>query len=265
LFKKINAYRDGVSLAIVSLDGRFFVTHGTDAQDKGKLIIWKTDPGIKVREINTGSESIFFLALSPNIQWVLSGSSPAQMGSKVILWNVKKGNAVRKWKGKDGWGGPVGFTPDSKRAFSLGTVIAGEEKKARLVLWKVPSGKSLRVMAGKNEVSSGIAKAQAAFLLRGKRIIAVGRNNRVLFYDVITSKEVASVRVVPGREKSEKRKKGRLWVQKRVEAFAFSADGKRAVAVTGQNDNPGEFTLEVKVWDLEKGKKLKSWYDSTGT
>jgi WD40 repeat protein len=254
----IDAYQGKVLLLATSPTGDYALTLGRE-KSKRRLKLWNLSNGKLVRSIVLPEEPINFLALSPDCQRALTAAYPGYRTGKVRLWDLKTGKTIRSWTKAQGWAGPVAFSPGGQLALSVRRTRGEKEGSFRLVLWKVATGETVRVLKGEDQVSTGIGGAGAAFLPGGKQVMARGHGPTVLFYDIKSGKELHAAPVRPPKVKVQG---GVGMVRSNTKAFALSADGRRA-AVLGGNNHDGAIELTVRIWDLERGKLLREWRDPT--
>ncbi|KAI1791421.1 WD40 repeat-like protein [Ganoderma leucocontextum] len=100
---------------------------------QSRQAVW--DPAVVA---HTGS--VTSLAVSPDSQWVASGSAD----TTIILWEVETQSVVRKWESHGDIVWHLAFSPDSLRLASSG----GE---GRIMVWDVDTGEHLATMEGHTE------------------------------------------------------------------------------------------------------------------
>jgi WD40 repeat protein len=252
LLRQIKAYPKYLAAAM-STDGQFVLT---SAFDHGKtdlltLKLWRIETGDLVSAIDIPNEG--FLAVSPDHRKALSGAVFPSEGRKTGLWDLGTRKAIWTWEGKEGWGGPLAFSPDGTLILISKTTNAGTDKqRGHFVLFDAMTGKLVSKLEGMG--------SSPAFLPGGNQVMAHS-GDAVRVWDVRTGKEVRALSVYPGERMSWQRRP----TKEEVEAFVFSADGRSAALVTGNNGLSREDTLTVKVWDIsgKHSKLINSWHDPT--
>jgi mono/diheme cytochrome c family protein len=200
--KKLLGHTDSVRCVAVSADGKRALTGGADRT----LRLWDTEAGKEVAGWAGGAGPILSVALSGDGRRVLSGG----LDRTVRLWDVS-GKELGRWAGHTGGVYAVAFSADGKKALS-----GGDDGSLRL--WNVESGAEERRFDG-----HGNTLVRVAFAPDGKHALAGCTQYR-------TAAPVARVwDVASGQERQ-----GLTWgVEERVEAVAFSPDGRRVLLGVG--------------------------------
>ena len=148
---------------------------------------------------------------------------------------------------KKGWGGPVAFSPDGKRALvSQYFYGANKEPTSRLVLCKASSGE---------QIWDSSTSAQAGgFTADGKEVFGWQPDNTLCFWDVTSGKKVKSFLLDPGKPNPKNR-------FRRQVVRTVSSEGGLALTAIGENEFRYGVDIKIKVWDLHKGKLLHTWAD----
>jgi hypothetical protein len=122
------AYEDfeWVNCAVFSTDGRWIA-----ACFAKQIAIWEAATGRIVRKFEGHKKTVWSVALSPDMKYLLSGSEDYT----VRLWDVTTGQEIRRYPGEL-LGSQVVFSPD-------GTMVASTGFRA-IYVWETSSGKLIR-------------------------------------------------------------------------------------------------------------------------
>src|SRR5207244_3549687 len=152
------------------------------------------------------------VAISPDGRFALAGSNPtAGYDNTDMLWDLGSGRLIRGFAREHGWGGPIGFSPDSKFAV-LGFYDPKEIKSQFLVIWDLASAR---------EVTRLPVPSAFVIMPDSKSLLAAHRDGKVRRWNLTTGKEAWSVVVDP---------------QGRFGFFAFSHDGELGVWARGSDE-----------------------------
>jgi WD40 repeat protein len=165
---------------------------------------------------------LFALAVSPDGKTLAAGPYNA---APVRLWDFASGKELARLPARVWTRSPITFSPDSK---SLATVEGDTIR-----VWEVSSGKEI----GSIKLGRGPNDWTAVFSPDGKTLLSAGGDEHIWMWDVATGEP-----------------RGKLSEHKaRVEALAFSADGKQLLSASsgGPNGN-GELCL----WEWPGGKPV---------
>jgi tRNA A-37 threonylcarbamoyl transferase component Bud32 len=199
------------------------------AGDDKVIRIWNTATGAEVGQLQGHESRVLCLALSPDGRILLSGGSDAT----ARVWDTATGKELHRLEGVTGecWG--IALSPDGKHALAEG----GEQGPGHFGLWEVASGKRLLHFTGQANC--------LAFHPDGRHFLLGGSGGRVKMLAIDTGRPVRSF------------KGHTAWIR----AVAISADGRRALSVSGAADwgapNPqsAENDSTVRCWGLEEGVK----------
>ncbi|MHB8628648.1 MAG: nSTAND1 domain-containing NTPase [Aggregatilineales bacterium] len=133
-----------------------------------------------IRQLSGHTDSVTSVAVSPDGQYVLSGSNDGT----ARLWDLQTGAQIRVLSGHSGHVLGVAFSPDGKTALT-----GGNDKTARL--WEVSTGKELR------ELNVGTAVLTVAFSPDGTQILT-GQDNKIA--QVWDAQSGASIRTLTGHK-----------------------------------------------------------------
>jgi mono/diheme cytochrome c family protein len=196
---RLTGHTDAVRAVAVSADGRFALSGGEDRTVR----IWDLESGKEVQCLTGHTGPVTAVAVSADGKRALSGSHDRS----VRLWDVATGRQQAKWEGHTAEVYAVAFSPDGRRALS-----GGNDKVVRL--WGVATGKESKRFTGHAN-----AVVFVAFSADGRRALSGSSryqtDDRVArVWDADTGKELHGY-AGAGLE--------------RVEAVAFSADGRLAL------------------------------------
>jgi WD40 repeat protein len=220
--------------------------------------------------------------LSGNMGQTFKDGKEAPAECTVRVWDLRTGKQLRNFKVQDG-GAIAAFSLDGRRVMSV-TETPGGDHKARL--WEVETGKELpgpkmpkdRCVAWSPDWRQAFCVSEdgASYLwdlgagkklrdlklkLPEQRIAALSADwKRALS---VNKDEDGKDRAVRLRDVDNGRELHRLEGHKdRVTCVAFSPDRRRAVSGGGNYNSPrGAVDSSVRVWDLEKGKELRRFFE----
>jgi len=259
--KRVHTMEKSCGPVALSPDGKTALTMWCAAEGNIKgLTLWDMAQWKLVRKIPGLRSSWKFLAMSPDKRLALTSSYSMQQDNRVRLWDLLKGKVIYTFPTEEGWGGPLAFTQDSKLALIIKVGFYGDKNRygqevqtSRVVLWDPAKKKIVKVL------ERGMGKAMH-FLANGKLVVTTGPNYTVQVWETMTGKVLKSISVYPGDRKDVSQRAAEL-----VSGFDISADGGRAAAVYGKNQFGEKQTrnyskITVKVWDLTKGRLLRTWH-----
>jgi WD40 repeat protein len=185
----------------------------------GKIILWDTNRGQKVREFVGHTKGVFRAVFSPDGRTIAS----AGMDATIRLWDTASGEQVAVFKGHTAAVRTLVFTPDGKQ------LVSGSWDKT-IRLWDLSSAKELRSFMGHTAAVNAVAISAD-----GSRLLSAGgKDGTVRHWDIASGRELAILRGHAAE----------------VTTVAFSPDGRTAFS--------GSYDKSVKMWDLATGKMLQS-------
>ena len=187
------------------------------------LKLWDVQSGANFRTFTGHTDRIYSIAISPDGESALSGSSDKTMK----LWDVQSGANIRTFTGHTDWISSVAFSPDGKYALS------GSGDKS-LKLWDVQSGVNIRTYTGHNDYI-----CMVAFSPDGKYALSGSSDKTIKLWDVQSG---INIRTFTGHTD-------------RIYSVVFSPDGK--YALSGSQDKT------LKLWDVQSGINIRTFTGHT--
>jgi WD40 repeat protein len=158
----------------ISPDGKLFFGAG-DAGPTGSIRIFEVATGKQVQDLRPASQAWFgFAAFVPGGNYLLSSYSREK---DIYLWDIAKGEVVRKFAGHSKEGVGFAVAPDGKRLLSW-----GEDHTVRL--WDLETGKELRKLEGHTDKAAGV------FSPNGKTILTFSPDKTLRLWDADTGKQL---------------------------------------------------------------------------
>ncbi|HEY7310050.1 MAG TPA: sigma-70 family RNA polymerase sigma factor [Gemmataceae bacterium] len=252
-----------VSGVAFSPDGK---TLATGSQDQ-TIRLWNVATRKENCTLDGKHQQVRVVVFSRNGRMLASGHDDGT----IALWDLKKGEEIRRWQAHAFMVSSLDFSPDDK------TLVSGAFWECGPRLWDVATGEEVRSFVGH---TSSVDRVM--FSEDGKHIRSLGRDKKVLDWDLASGKEKVRFRLPfhaapraldhyalsPRGDLAAswgyKDDKVRLWdvatgKERRtlgtfdyrnkegfLEAMEFSLDG-RLLAFTGTEDKA------VSVWDVETG------------
>ena len=216
-------------LRVVSLGGNW-----TDFTMKPEVLVWDALTGEVVARFGTGFHTYMghSLAISPDYQWVLSGTAsslpgmpPATESNLMILWNVATGEKVREFPFEQGRDvSAIAFDPTSGTANEPWRAATNWGHNVRL--WNLETGETIREFEGQTRLVQDVV-----FSSDGAQIIATGDDQILRVWAVATGEIVQTIELPSNSH-----------------FIALSPDDQ--TLVTNSSDN------SLFVWDLATGELL---------
>ena len=262
--KRLKAFvldKDEIVSALFSTDGRFIFS-GSGA----KVTVWDVKNGKVLKQLEGQEGYIEALAVSPDGNYLLSGSDQATLK----LWNIPEGREITTFSGTAAPIYALAVSGD-------GTMIAASGADKVIRVWERKSGKLRMQLQG-----SAYPVAALAFTPDGRSLLSSGghySHGEMKLWDLATGQErwemvghtdfVSAVAISPDGRFALSGSHDYTMVlwdlvdQKRlhtfsghsdlVEAVAFSEDGRYAVSVDER----------FHIWDIRSGKQLveEAWRD----
>jgi WD40 repeat protein len=195
--------------------------------DDGSLLLWDVGSGAKIRTLQGHTGQITAVAFSPDGTRALSGSGSVMKNDKptterdgsVRLWDLRKGEEIRRYKGAQRVTYAMAFSPDGR-----GALTGGHGGVCLLDLQKEAAPRWFQ--GSKKEVFS------LAYSQDGRRAISGSMDNTVRQFDLETGKELGASGLTE------------------VHRLAVSPDGQHALSC-------GPLETSVRLWDLTSGRELR--------
>jgi WD40 repeat protein/serine/threonine protein kinase len=228
---------EGRILAVAfSPDGRYALSGGQD-----RIIrLRDLDTGRVIREVGRHRERIMSLAFSPDGRFaystsggtLLDGRWQGGMDPAVRVWDVNKGQEVRKLVGHEGIVRSVAVSRDGRRVLSAGSDMAP-------ILWDATTGGEILRLKGHTAAVSCVA-----FLPDGRRAVSCGDDTTVRLWDLASGDEIRSFKGHPNE----------------VNWLTVSPDGGAIVSSCSKAN-------ELRIWDVESGGLIRrlNWWSVSPT
>jgi WD40 repeat protein/tRNA A-37 threonylcarbamoyl transferase component Bud32 len=224
----LKGHTASVNTVAFSSDGKRIAS---GADDK-TVRVWDAETGAEVLPLKGHTSNVFSVAFSPDGKRIASGSSD----KTVKVWDLQTGQAVRALQGHTSSVNSVAFSPD-------GTYLAsGDDNTVKL--WDVQSGKQLLSLKGHTSSVNSVA-----FRPDGKRLASASGDETVRLWAVQASK------LAPTQQPREILLLTDFSGE--VRSVCYSPDGKQ-LATASNSDQRNDRTREVKVWDAQTGKLVRS-------
>jgi WD40 repeat protein len=220
----------------VSPDGRYALCSGYWS---GDLQCWDVAKGKVLWARDTGGGHVIWFTFQPDGQLAFLQGNQAALS----VWHVLQGKPVPSFDRRPRWGTRGAFSPDGK-LFVADRVLwsIDDQKKDRLVLAEVPTGKEVREFAVRAGGAAGPGGARAlAFLADGTRVVSADDDYMIRLCDVQSGRVLWSA----------DSRNDRNWAES---VPAFSWDGQLALTVAIKHILPKEMALRLRYWDIDKGQ-----------
>jgi len=211
--------------------------------------LWDLSTGKELQSFKGHQEGVNAVAFSPDGRLVATGGGDFQpKDASVRLWDAETGKELLRFQGHTGRITSVTFSPDGRR------VLSGGWDAARL--WDVSTGKEIRQFqpaptrnapapAGglSDSLPLTLMVEAVAFSPNGKQILLGGTDWTVRLFDAATGEEIRRF------EASFDPKDVFSGQMMSIQTAAFSPDGKRIIAGTGDH--------RLIVWDAATGMEMR--------
>ena len=111
--------------------------HLVTGDDDGKILLWNTEEGQKLRIFQGKIRGVKSIAFSPDGDLIASGSDD----QTVRIWKVSTGECLDRWSGHQDTIQCVNFSPD-------GQMLATGSDDQSIRVWDVRSGQCLHILNG---------------------------------------------------------------------------------------------------------------------
>jgi WD40 repeat protein len=237
-------HKEAVRALALTPDGQLALSGGggTLEDPRGKdhaLILWETGTFRERARLDGHTDAVNSVVVTRKGKHALSAGDDGT----IRVWELETAKLLRTLGGKAEGGrveqiACVVLTPDEKYAVTAGS---------RLVMWDLKTGLPRFVFAVPPVFING-----AAISPNGGFLLAGADDGSVRLYSLKTG---GPVRQLKGHTN-------------RVAKVAFSADGKKALTVSGWKVTPGKLERgeddSVRLWDIATGKELKAFKGSGG-
>ena len=253
----LKGHTDGINVVAFSKGGKQLLSCASHGDRSIRL--WDAATGAEIRKFEGHGLAVQSVAFSPDGTRILSTSQDQTMR----VWDAGSGRELRQF-GHGSWVWAGLFAPDGKSAFSGSST-------GKVRQFDLGNGKEIRSFVGHKE---GIGVRSLAVSPDGKRLLSGSDDGSLRLWDAHTGEELHSSLMTNDFHDLAFSEDGRraiarsgnsvlvidgetgaeLWTLDHgagVAAAAFSADGRRVL--TGGND------ASIRLWDAETGKDLKAF------
>ncbi|HEY7426384.1 MAG TPA: WD40 repeat domain-containing protein, partial [Gemmataceae bacterium] len=204
-----------------SPDGKTLATAGADAA----IRLWDVATHKKIHTLDGKHQRVRTVIFSRDGRMLASGHGDGT----IALWDVAKGEKIRRWRAHTFMVSSLDFSPDSK------TLVSGAIWECGPRLWDVATGEEVRPFAGHTSTVDHLR-----FSADGKRILSLGREKKILDWDLASGRETMRVQL-PCHPPTH-------WM---LNHYALSPRGDVA-ASWGQDDDT------IRLWDMTTGKERRA-------
>jgi WD40 repeat protein/tRNA A-37 threonylcarbamoyl transferase component Bud32 len=256
-------------------DGKVLASTGDDRVVK----LWDTTTGHEVRTLRSHTEAIHALAFRPDGRHLATACGSPVAAGEVKIWDLTTDQEARTWRGHTGEVAGVAFSPDGRRLVSVSPRTGGK-KPDQVKVRDVITGEEVREFRGRS--SYGFTTA-AGFSPDRMAVAAIGLGGDFELWNAMTGQKLLGLKVpyhtvdvfslsrdgkwvaaissdwvlVWDARTGQERHRVRGHLQSgNVTGVVFSPNGRWfATAIRDHNRNKEN---EVKVWDTETGKELRT-------
>lgn len=203
------------------------------------LRIWNTATALEVQRFQGHSDRVLAMALSPNGEYVLTGTGNAgndvpdpntdrATNPLVWLWDLKSRAQIRVFEGHDDWVWNAVLSPDDRLAATGAGPLRPPALDTSVRLWDVATGEQIRKLDGHTDTVQGLA-----FSPDGQQLASASWDGTVRLWDVNTGE-------------------GRIAYTghtDRVLSVLFSADGQTAFSTSRDKT--------IHLWDVATGQEIR--------
>jgi WD40 repeat protein len=221
-------------------DGVAFTPNGRHAllgTIDGIVIMWDLDNWKELSRFEHG-EGLASVAYSPKGRYAVTAGGVFNGKGGVRLWDVERGEEVRRFEGETGFVWQAVFSLDGRYV-----LFGGNDRTMRL--WEVETGKEVSRFVGH---ARGVTSV--AFSPDGRRALSGARDGTVRLWDVSTAKEIQAFGGNPTGDNPRLdafETAGEVFMIPHVIAVAFTPDGRQAL--TAWSDGT------VRLWRLPPNEK----------
>jgi WD40 repeat protein len=240
LIRTFVGHSAGINAVVFSPDLRYLVSTGTqtrttrayvmcDTKDPD-IIIWDVSTGKELRRLRVQNDCVFSLAFSQDGRHIVSGS----WNGVVKLWDVKSGNEVKTFRTPSGGVTAVALSKDGQY------IVAGCRDDFGIVMWKISTGKVVRVIQRNLDYIADIA-----FTPDGNRLLSTSRLSPPRLWDLTSGTLQMTFTDLPKDLRGAPMKD-----------MVIMDDGDKVLSRAGST---------VYMWQISTGKVLKKVSDVLGS
>ena len=248
-------HKKRVTSIAYSSDGNFLVSGSWDHY----VVIWNASTGEMIKELKGHKYFVESVAVSPNNEYIASGSSLSRNIGQICIWNIESGECLKTIKAHTEAVFALAFSPDNK--FLVSGAERGRKKDLDLYgphqkiqwepvcVWNVESGEFVKTLKLSNtdptyEFADTATNVQALTFSPDNKFIVAGRgpgwkrNGGTIHIWNAESGEL--INILKGHTKV-------------VNSVAVSPDSK--LILSGSSDKT------IRLWNIESGECVKIFSD----
>jgi len=239
-----------------SPNGAYLICGGGRAGKSGNVVAWDIKTGERVIEVGKEYDIVLGAGLSPDLKHAVLGGP----GRNIKIWDTSSGEQVNSIKKHTDWLLAASYSPD-------GVIFATGGRGGDLYVWEAATGYEFYSLKGHTSAITGLS-----WRADGNVLASCSEDGEVILWEMTAGNQIKKWTAHPGGVLSiaysqsgnlatvGRDKKVKVWQGdgKELRSIDASTDIILSVALSddGKRVFTGDWTGQIKAWEVESGKEL---------